>query len=62
MNQQIQKRSTIYYITLVAIHLHVSTLLRNPQSSCPVPAKLHKHLNAELVIFFESLRMFVVKI
>jgi hypothetical protein len=31
MNQQMRKCSTIYYITLGTIPLHVSTLLRHPQ-------------------------------
>jgi hypothetical protein len=29
--------------------------------SCPVPAKLHKHLNAELVIFLKLYVYFFVK-
>jgi hypothetical protein len=54
-NQQTHKRSTISYTTLVTMPLHVSTLLLHPPGgSCPVPAKLHKHLNAESVTLLET--------
>jgi hypothetical protein len=58
MNQQTYKQSTIYYITFVTMPLHVSTSLRHPQG---VRVKLHKHPNAELVIFLKLYIRFVVQ-
>jgi hypothetical protein len=62
MNQKLHKRSTTYDIALVTTPLHVSTLLCHPSSggSCPVHAKLHKHLNAELVIILKLHICFIV--
>jgi hypothetical protein len=52
-----------FIILLLSQCPYILTLLCYPQrGSCPVSTKLHKHLNAELVIFLKLYICFVVKI
>jgi hypothetical protein len=62
MKQQMHKLPTIYYITLVNKgSTRFEATVPSSGGPCPVPAKLHKQLNAELVIFFKLYIWFVVK-